>query len=608
MNAVAQRAAGVELYMWTQSACENCGYVPMDVEVMASWSGWTPTYTSSATPVLRVGMIVEAIRNNNRLLRSIRGVPLKYCTGDTGVVVEVDGASARIKWNGSTEHVSPNWRDCVKIIDTPYPKLLFEHIREMAKLKTKSPTYVDVKWSLIEKYGEAIFTEYKSEVQTAMKNNWIHVERQRASPKTPNGKDITPKRLLRKARSVTSTFRKISSTYHCSSGEDMAAGETRSVSNTNAVAPISCKKKTNASITASNAERLLEIVDSTRTPVGDETKKKKEEEDAAEKKRRVPKGLVSRRKTKLKVVTTTVPKSPPRGYCDTFKPNKKITVTSSIPCPCCARLCVPQLHFEAKHSLSDKSSTLPTGGGVSKGSCAHMSPHDFRRRLETFMIENGSAALRTDRMLCAQDPELFYNTVYYFETFGLSPIPGDPCRPKMTAVVRWTFPRQKSTPTESGEETSLPDFMQAVIDCLKQKNVTGAVSILLLSRRDATNTVARGEAKTNAFETGLANSLGSTHVVGMSMHAILAHILLQQEMVGQFGGGGRGRLTSSRLVFDSLNTFDREYAAAVETLSESYGDEIFNLDRNMISEDFHDFVEAYRSSLRSPTRKGRARS
>jgi hypothetical protein len=126
-----------ELRIWSLTPCDHCGYVPLDYEVLAMWSGWTPPYTSSHVPVLRLGMVVEATRNNNRLMRVIRGVPMKYRKGDLGVVLEVKGPAARIRWNDSVEHESPNWRDCVKIVETPFPGKLFETMRRVEERRSR---------------------------------------------------------------------------------------------------------------------------------------------------------------------------------------------------------------------------------------------------------------------------------------------------------------------------------------------------------------------------------------------------------------------------------------------------------------------------------------
>ena len=109
----------------------------MDYEILAMWSGWTPPYTNSQVPVLRIGMKVEATRNNNRLMRVIRGVPMKYRKGDLGVVLKVKGPAALIRWNDSVEHESPNWRDCVKIVEAPFPNKLFDAMRRIEKRRSR---------------------------------------------------------------------------------------------------------------------------------------------------------------------------------------------------------------------------------------------------------------------------------------------------------------------------------------------------------------------------------------------------------------------------------------------------------------------------------------
>ena len=101
------------------------------------WSGWTPPYTNSQVPVLRIGMKVEATRNNNRLMRVIRGVPMKYRKGDLGVVLKVKGPAAVIRWNDSVEHESPNWRDCVKIVEAPFPNKLFDAMRRIENRRSR---------------------------------------------------------------------------------------------------------------------------------------------------------------------------------------------------------------------------------------------------------------------------------------------------------------------------------------------------------------------------------------------------------------------------------------------------------------------------------------
>ena len=101
------------------------------------WSGWTPPYTNSQVPVLRIGMKVEATRNNNRLMRVIRGVPMKYRKGDLGVVLKVKGPAAVIRWNDSVEHESPTWRDCDKIVEAPFPNKLFDAMRRIEKKRSR---------------------------------------------------------------------------------------------------------------------------------------------------------------------------------------------------------------------------------------------------------------------------------------------------------------------------------------------------------------------------------------------------------------------------------------------------------------------------------------
>ena len=104
------------------------------------------SHTNSQVPVLRIGMKVFT-RNNNRLMRVIRGVPMKYRKGDLGVVLKVKGPAAVIRWNDSVEHESPNWRDCVKIVEAPFQQTLdamrrIENRRSREGHKQVSMSYV----------------------------------------------------------------------------------------------------------------------------------------------------------------------------------------------------------------------------------------------------------------------------------------------------------------------------------------------------------------------------------------------------------------------------------------------------------------------------------
>ena len=157
--------------------------------------------------------------------------------------------------------------------------------------------------------------------------------------------------------------------------------------------------------------------------------------------------------------------------------------------------------------------------GESQGSCDHLSPHHFRGRLEEFLLEHGYEGLETDRLMCEQDPELFYNMLWYFHIFDLQMIPSDPKhREKMRIITHWASPRVLEKTVSCDDEDD--KLIKSIVKCLKVKNVLGAVSLLLTARKKAHESM-----ETEDYDRRMATAIGTSlnHFHRRKIHELNTH-------------------------------------------------------------------------------------
>ena len=307
--------------------------------------------------------------------------------------------------------------------------------------------------------------------------------------------------------------------------------------------------------------------------------------------------------------TTTkprVPTPPTRRRHSATIPERPMNLfsklSSSIPCPCCARRFVPKLFFKARHSIDERKVSLPTRPiGVendatreSQGSCDHLSPHHFRGRLEEFLLEHGYEGLETDRLMCKRDPELFYNTLWYFHTYDLLMIPLDTDhRENMRIVTQWASPRVLETASSSDD-----NFISSIVMCLRQKNVIGAVSLLLTARKKAHESM-----KTKEYDNQMAAAIGTPHASGMSLYTILLLLLIKNNLLimKQSKDATLRNLksfSSGKASFKNVHDFDSAYRKALDDLEGACKEDIFALDRNPIANELDTFKILYRGRCR----------
>ena len=430
---------------------------------------------------------------------------MKYRKGDLGVVLKVKGPAALIRWNDRVEHESPNWRDCVKIVETPYPGKLFEVMRKVEKSRSReghkqgAVPYLTYKNALIREFGRDLFEEYKEEVRSTIRTSMMHGIRKM----TLTGNDVSTVQVSKETEekkvfmSLKSTSSSLKLRDYSKSRKDLLdvslSDATSSADNATTPTKTENEEEDKTSLQSfrnfqTPARKRVDTPPQFKTPVTKPHEFTTPLSKFRDSERRNPSPY-----------TTTKPRvpTPSTTYQDSATiPERPVNVfsklSSSIPCPCCARRFVPRLFFKARHSIDDRKVSLPTRPigtekdmtGESQGSCDHLSPHHFRGRLEEFLLEHGYEGLETDRLMCEQDPELFYNMLWYFHIFDLQMIPSDPKhREKMRIITHWASPRVLEKTVSCDDEDD--KLIKSIVKCLKVKNVLGAVSLLLTARKKA---------------------------------------------------------------------------------------------------------------------------
>ena len=120
--------------------------------------------------------------------------------------------------------------------------------------------------------------------------------------------------------------------------------------------------------------------------------------------------------------------------------------------------------------------------------------------VQFLLFEGGYEGLETDRLMCEQDPALFYNMLWYFHIFDLQMIPSDPKhREKMRIITHWASPRVLEKTVSCDDK-----LINSIVKCLRVKNVLGAVSLLLTARKKAHESM-----KTEDYDRQMAAAIGT---------------------------------------------------------------------------------------------------